>query len=790
MTHKKDKHTAGADERTPSRPQYFSWINNTNEGATEAHTLTNLSYFKYLKEQYGMEIEIYALDAGNLDGAFGRYETMDSPKIQAQYPCGYGNISRAASDIGAKLGMWGGPDGFGDTKESAAARREQMISLCRDYGFDLFKFDGVCGELRAEYQKNFVDMMTECRKYSPNLILLNHRLDLGEEGMKHATTFLWEGQETYVDVHIGNRFTAPHHRAFIMDRGNTPDLVRLTEDHGVCISSCIDYFEDDLVVQAFGRCLILAPEIYGNPWLMRDDEQAKLARIYNLHRRYRDILVDGMELPNDGNYPPHSVVRGSSSKRFFVSGNMAWEPRMVSITLNSSIGLAPCDAVTVIIHHPYEQFIGEYAYGETVTIKLEPFRASLVEICDSREADTMLIGCEYEVLHETNGHPDQIKIVSSNGNLSFTDGKPAPAIPAFDNTLREPILIGAITAQDFVPIPKDADKQLETALFAQDHDSLEARSLKRSGETDIPEVKAAREAFFNQKTYLLRGSESRFAFDANDSTFFDGISRIHFGGARRDGGCLRVDFGKEYDADSLVIEYFTSIDDNSDIPPNPVPAQCDYSVDLSEWHPAENPMITTLRSETAETVNEMFNDITTVTGTRQSVTYPLSGQIRYFRMPFPVDRIYKIALLKKGCELALNEPRANNLLPANRVVSYGKELPITISSDHYRDGCYLSVCLEGIHGCEGAYAILECDGHYHGAPDRAPSYITNPWEFLAAYAQNCDSHYTYYFPVEPTMCNRPLTIRILGMDKEHSDYAVRVFLCDANKKLDGYIVSL
>jgi len=27
----------GADERTPSRAQYFSWINNTNEGATEAH---------------------------------------------------------------------------------------------------------------------------------------------------------------------------------------------------------------------------------------------------------------------------------------------------------------------------------------------------------------------------------------------------------------------------------------------------------------------------------------------------------------------------------------------------------------------------------------------------------------------------------------------------------------------------------------------------------------------------------------------------------------------------------
>ena len=36
---------AGADELTPSIPQYFSWINNTNEGSTEEHTLINLDFF-------------------------------------------------------------------------------------------------------------------------------------------------------------------------------------------------------------------------------------------------------------------------------------------------------------------------------------------------------------------------------------------------------------------------------------------------------------------------------------------------------------------------------------------------------------------------------------------------------------------------------------------------------------------------------------------------------------------------------------------------------------------------
>jgi hypothetical protein len=56
-------------ERTPSVPQYFSWINNTNEGSAEEHTLTNLDFFKWLYDEYGMRLGIYAFDAGNIDYA-------------------------------------------------------------------------------------------------------------------------------------------------------------------------------------------------------------------------------------------------------------------------------------------------------------------------------------------------------------------------------------------------------------------------------------------------------------------------------------------------------------------------------------------------------------------------------------------------------------------------------------------------------------------------------------------------------------------------------------------------
>ncbi len=41
----------GADENTPSLSQYFSWINNTNEGSTEAQTLEQSEIFQLAKSR-------------------------------------------------------------------------------------------------------------------------------------------------------------------------------------------------------------------------------------------------------------------------------------------------------------------------------------------------------------------------------------------------------------------------------------------------------------------------------------------------------------------------------------------------------------------------------------------------------------------------------------------------------------------------------------------------------------------------------------------------------------------
>ncbi|MBT4408763.1 MAG: hypothetical protein HOC82_02880, partial [Bacteroidetes bacterium] len=133
----------GADERTPSRAQFFSWINNTNEGATESQTLTNLEFFGWLQGEYGMQLDIYAFDAGAIDGK-RFYGSVESDRFKQQFPSGFDPLYKKAKNYGIRLGVWGGPDGFGDTPEEKEIRIDQMVSLCKDYEFALFKFDAVC----------------------------------------------------------------------------------------------------------------------------------------------------------------------------------------------------------------------------------------------------------------------------------------------------------------------------------------------------------------------------------------------------------------------------------------------------------------------------------------------------------------------------------------------------------------------------------------------------------------------------------------------------------------------
>ena len=749
---KKIASEAGADSRTPSIPQYFSWVNNTNEGSTEGQTMLNLDFFAWLKREYGMQIRIYAWDAGNFDGASKGYGDPEGEKFRSQYPRGYGPIAEKAAESGIRLGLWGSPDGFGDTPEEEERRYRFMVDLCRKYRFALFKLDGVCGTLREEKADVFGRMLRECRQYSPDLIVLNHRLNL-YSAERYVTTFLWQGAETYVDVHSANNHTGMHNRCFLFDRGlpvTEEGLERLAEDHGVCLSSSLDYFADDLIYQAFGRSMILAPEIYGNPWFLRDDEYPALARVFNLHRAAAPLLVDGFPLPES--YGPGAVSRGSGSHRFVVTGNNTWERRTVTLNLREC-GMDGVSTVRLIRRFPTEKVLGDFPADAAVDVELDPFRAYLFELADPAEAFPALETREYRVIHEdAEGHPTEVK-----------DAVLPPP----------PAKLGTLADADPASLP--TAMLYEAAQFSIDNDSLEARSIRRSGPSAIPAVNACRDAFFAQATYKARGTEGAFAFDGNPDTFFDGMSRTYAGGLRILGGCLRIDCGEVLDCDAVEIDCFAPDEPIPEAPAVQIPRAGEYSAGLDGWkNSGEADIRVKEENFVSPAVRFSVHSIEEVKGRLLTVRYAV-GALRRFRLAAPMDRIYAVRFLKNGAALTPAHPRISNLQPhpSKQTVAAARRMTLTLPD--LKEGDYLALAVEGKHGWESVLCTAEFAGREPvGFPRRAPDYQSNVWEHLVTRRY---SNHTFFLPLKPEDAGKAVTLTALLCDPENTDVRCDVWLC-------------
>jgi len=516
QTLKSQEHPTVINEFTPSKAIYFSWINHAWEGTDAIQTMANLDFFNWMHDEYGMKLDLYLLDAGTLDEGpecigklFGdnRYGSFDSKRFRQKFPDALNPISLKAKSFGCSLGMWLGPDGYGNTPEEASPRSEMLVSLCRDYGVELFKFDACCSDLTEKNQQKFVHAMKECRKYSPQLIVLNHRISFNEEAKKQTTTWLWEGKETYIDVHFPGDITGTHHRTGTLSRGLVPQLQRLTEDHGVCLSSCLDYWEDDLILQAFNRSLILAPEIYGNPWLLNDAKFAKLARIYNLHRLYNPILVNGLVLPPDV-YGESAVSRGNTHTRLITLRNLTWLPKTIRVKLDPSVGIDTKAMVEVRQVHPVERIMGKFKPGSEVTVEVLPFRSCLLIISDQPFPEPGVVGIDYELVKNIPDHPVEIDLLGFQGTQHsitlpagisrFTkatlEGEPVnellsgkPFIIRFDGEILKLDFYRKLADAKPIGMPEDAEALYEATCFSADNNALEVRSLLRSGPTGAPD---------------------------------------------------------------------------------------------------------------------------------------------------------------------------------------------------------------------------------------------------------------------------------------------------------------
>jgi hypothetical protein len=745
----------GADENTVSQAHYFTWINNTSGGAPERQTMINLDFFRWLRAEYGLQLDIYAFDADILDGS-GKYHTLKSPKFLKNYPNSFGPVSKEAASLGIRLGVWLGPDGYGDTPQEDQERIDMLVSLCKDFNFRLFKMDAL-SKLRPEKQASFIRAMTLCRASTPDLIVLNHRIDFGKAA-PYVTTTLWNGDETYIDVHMTNSQTATHHRAGAISRGLTPGLKRLLEDHGVCLSSYLDYWEDDLVLQAFNRSLLLAPELYGNPWFLRDDEYPRLARLFNLHRKYRDILVKGFILP-EGQYGKSAVSRGDDATRLLTLANLTWNPVKYSVNLDDSIGLKKGKDVVLVQYHPSEKILGRFAYGAQAAVEVLPFRSCLLLASTAPLPDAGLAGSTYEVVRDVPDKDVVIKVLGFPGGTETislaADGRAyrkatldGREIPGFlqgktvevrfpGNRLTRPWHRKLAELQPG-PVPRDAEALYEATCYAADNNALEVRSLERSGPTKIPQVQKARDAFFTQPVFIQRGVWDKNCFDGDMTTEFNVNHRL------RDfkGGALRIDLGRPTRIDSLVVTLKDAPSVQTYLAAGEPVAE--ISADLKTWSPAK------------------------VTASENGLTIAAAdAAVRYIRLLNAPVKILEIEGLFQGKRLDRSKWRASNLFGWYQKTPAAKSWSGSFVLDEAAKGSYLAIPLEGRHGREGAFVALRIGGRLVGAPDRSVAYLTNVWEFrVEAKAEN----YTYYVPVTPDMIRQKIEVVVLGLNKDMLDF--------------------
>lgn len=762
-------------ELTPSLSHYFDWINSQYEGTTEAQTLVNLDFFQWLHDEYGLELDVYSLDVGNIDdgpytAGVGRliprhYGTLDSPEFKAQFPRGFAPLVKKAAGFGCRLGVWMGPDGFGDTPEEEKARVDMLVSLCRDYNFIAFKFDAVAGQLRPEKQETFRRAVEACRVFCPDLLIQNHRVKLGSAA-EVASVSLWEGIETYIDVFMPNDGTASHHRAGALARELPPGLTRRLEDHGVCLSSCLDYWEDDLVLQAFNRSLLLAPSIYGNPWLLKDDEYPKLARIFNLHRRNRKLLTQGIALSED-RYGPYAVSRGDGSTRFITLRNLTWRPVTYSVRLDESVGLDSDGEIEVRRLHPSEALLGRFAIGSEVPVEVPPFRSCLVAASARPLPEIGVEGCDYEVERDKPGKPAIIRLLGAPGtgaDVRLLPGGRAFRRAVLDGTDVRHILTGKAVRVDFpgssypdqwhrkvgdlepCPVPLDAEALFEATCFAADNNALEVRELLRSGPSCIPQVNAARNAFFSKPMFVNRGIWDRNLFDGRTDTSFI---------ARLEGKTFRLDFGRPLRTDriELKVRDRQAADISPDFDRFEKDAVAEVSAALGSW--------------------QALSPAWGGKGTIAVLRTPQDLDIRYLRIRGAPRRLSEVEAYLDGQPLDRTGWRASNLFGAYSRTPAVAAWRLVFRPTAVVRNAYLAVALNGKHGSEGAYAALRIDGRPVGASYRAVSFPSNTWEYSNA---ETDGNYTYYFPLSGSTAGKTVEVVVLILQGGTNDVKPEAWL--------------
>jgi len=142
-----------------------------------------------------------------------------------------------------------------------------------------------------------------------------------------------------------------------------------------------------------------------------------------------------------------------------------------------------------------------------------------------------------------------------------------------------------------------------------------------------------------------------------------------------------------------------------------------------------------------------------------------SKPIRYVRTNITPGKLVEIrGFSSKNASKQLDRTgwRMTWLFPPFKKVQKAWTLPFTV--DQAPKGGYLTIACNGKHGSQAVWVGLRVDGQYLGAPDRAPSFAANPWEYPV---RKSDKNYSFYIPVTDDMLGKKCEVVVLAFDPEN-----------------------
>jgi len=794
---------------------YFDWLCHDNSGPLESEILANFAALKKLKELYGLQFDIYNSDAGLVESQ-GTYFPQYRAIFDKRFPRGLRPVADAAAALRMRLGLWVGPDGFGETPDAMAARRSQLVSWVRDFNVGLFKFDTVVSALRHDdkyvlekkYQ-SLVDALAEARRIDPSFIAINHRVNNSPYMLTVTDCLLWRGQETYIDVHITNTSDSLYNRDCSINRELTSQFFdvpfRQFEDHGICFNSCIEKWDNDLVAQAFGRASVLSPEMYGTFFFLRDDDYPRLARLIQLHKQSEPLLKRAFPL-KDGDIS-HSDGRAA----LIVVRNPSWESKTKSIPLDGTIGLAAATGapMTVRQRHPHELLLeaerAGFKFGDSLQIELDPFDLRLIQVDLDPVAEPYLGGIPYDVApHEHKqtfdlkllGAPGQeydVKFHNFEGRTLASDEKKSvpPAGKALKigfpgKKLAEPFFSDLGDCRDVAPGEADGTYLAELAKFSIDDDSLEIRELEelKRNPSALPEIEACR-AYMWRNVVETEGT-CRNAFDGQPATrWSDGFPKRNSYSSipvpyRSDSSLWRIDMGESVDLAKLELSVVRRTD-------AAFLESAEVSTDLKNWTRGGGLSFReTVGIPFSKEIRQRRQPIKLYdveAGDGKPVTVVVSfppNRSRFVRMRgrnFGVSEI--VGYDRRGGKLDRSQWRATNF--------YGETAasPRILKSVHtlrqFWPGREFAVAVRGgkqkLDPVDGAFVVFAVDGKMIVPQKRAPSYPYHSYEANSSYLKDDKLEgMTFRLPVRPEWKGKKVEVCVVLSGEGAEDATARVRL--------------